>query len=127
VIASAFHFQLCAASARVKLEIDYFSEGSNNGYWVLGWATVNLYNRLRLFRINLNSAAFGVFSNAVWSGTIVHEIMHNLGWGHPEGGYDSSKAIVNYDKCIRSATARETGDVSDVAEIERIEEYRMIR
>src|SRR5688572_1004903 len=104
VIAAAFHFPL-SASTRIKLTVDYFSEGSTNGYWTLGWATVNLYNRLRAFRINLNSAAFGSFTNSVWSGTIVHEIMHNLGWGHPVGGYDSSKAIVNYDRCVRRATA----------------------
>ena len=105
VIEAAFRFPLSQAAPGIKLLINQFSQGpSSGGFWVLGSATVNLYNDIngtRFLRIRLNSRAYPQFSDNTWAGTIAHEVMHNLGWGHPNGVYQPQIAIVNYDRCIR--------------------------
>lgn len=105
VIAAAFHFPLSLAAPGIRLEINCFRQGPSGRFWVLGEATVNLYNDRSFLRMKLNARAYSEsgFSDNVWAGTIAHEIMHNLGWGHPDGGYDEAKAIVNYDLCVRRA------------------------
>ena len=103
VIAAALHFPLTKEAPGVALYIDEFSRGPSGSSWVLGKATVNLYDSKRYLRIYLNSQAYSEsgFEDDVWAGTIVHEILHNLGWGHPDGGYTRDKAIVNFDRCVR--------------------------
>lgn len=120
VIAAAFHFPLILAAPGIKLEINAFSQGpSSGGFWVLGSALVNLYNDRRLLRMRLNTQAFPQFSDNVWAGTIAHEIMHNLGWGHPVGGYDRAKAIVNYDLCIRKTSTLTSEEDMDESKLIR--------
>jgi hypothetical protein len=106
VIAAAFHFPLTLAAPGIKFVINqYTKQSSGHGLWELGFATINLYNDVRFLRINLNQLAFSHFNDNVWAGVIAHETLHNLGWSHPDGGYDRSKAIVNYEWCVRGGTA----------------------
>jgi hypothetical protein len=113
VIEAALHFPLSQPAPGINLFINQFSQGPSNGFWVLGSATVNLYNDSRFLRIRLNSRAYPEFTDNTWAGTIAHEILHNLGWGHPDGVYESRIAIVNYDRCIRRATSRFDEDIDD--------------
>jgi hypothetical protein len=106
VIEAALRFAFSRPTPGVQLTIDYADWPPNGNFWTLGSAIVNLYNGRRYLRITLNDRAYPRFSDDVWAGTIAHEILHNLGWGHPVGGYVGSVAIVNYDWCIRGSTAR---------------------
>lgn len=85
----------------VNLFIDHFA--ANNR--VLGSAVVNLYNRKKELRIKLNGTqlAGGRYSNATWASVVAHEILHNLGWGHPKGNYPPSLAIEIYQHCIKGS------------------------
>lgn len=126
VIEAALRFPLTRPAPGIDLYINWCSQGSSgNGYWVLGWATVNLYNARRILRINLNAQADPQFSDNVWAGTFVHEILHNVGWGHPDGGYVPSVAMVNYDRCIRSATGLRLVAEKDFANV--MEDGKLIR
>ncbi len=117
VIGAAFHFPLSQPAPGIRLMINQFSQGPSNGLWVLGSATINLYNDSRFLRMRLNSRAFPEFTDDTWAGTIAHEILHNLGWEHPDGTYVSRIAIVNYDRCIRRATSRFDEDTDDSNQI----------
>jgi hypothetical protein len=114
VIAAAFHFALSNPAPGIDLVINHFSQGpSSEGFWVLGSAPVNLYNDTRSLRMRLNARAFPEFSDNIWAGTVAHEIMHNLGWGHPDGTYIPRIAIVNYDRCVRSADSLFEEEIND--------------
>jgi hypothetical protein len=60
--------------------------------FTLGKAEIQLYHNANHLRIRLNGKYLnstdpfskGTDSN-VWTGTIMHEILHNLGWDHPNG------------------------------------------
>ena len=112
VIAAAFHFPLSLPSPGISLTIDRRDRAPRWRKWVLGSADVNLYADQGAFLINLNGRAIrdASFNDDTWAATIVHEMMHNLGWGHPRGSYNITMAIENYESCIRGARSIETPD-----------------
>jgi hypothetical protein len=102
IIAAAFHFPLSKPAPSIKLTINSFSQADNSGNWTTGKGDVNHYNDYKKLTISLNASALSHanFDDDFWAGTIAHELMHNLGWGHPDGDYGRSLAIVNYKRCI---------------------------
>jgi hypothetical protein len=74
------------------LFIHHFNEDSGSGPFLLGRAPLQGYYDTKVLTINLNarylnsSAPFPSGTDPdLWAGTIGHEIMHNLGWAHPNG------------------------------------------
>lgn len=74
----------------------------NGNKWTLGSATRNFYPDKGYLRIKLNALAFegAGLSNKRWGGIIAHEMLHNMGWGHPKGVYRMSMPIEIYEACI---------------------------
>lgn len=112
IIAAAFHFPFARPAPAVHLTIDRHDVAPNGNKWVLGSADVNWYADNLAFLIKLNGRAIrdATFTDDTWAATIIHEMMHNLGWGHPFGSYNISMAIENYEACIRGAERIETPD-----------------
>lgn len=95
VVQAAVQFA-CTRPTPTPLHINHFADTRR----VLGSAIVNLYHRSKLLRIKLNGTHMGQYGHAEWSSVIAHEILHNLGWGHPKGSYPASLAIEIYQHCI---------------------------
>ena len=87
------------------LYIDGFSADFSPAH---GLALLDLYYEAQELRINLNADYIGrrldylgyVLPNGpeLWAGVIAHEIMHNLGWIHPNG-YEET-VILEFGKCV---------------------------
>lgn len=87
------------------LYIDGFSADFSPAH---GLALLDLYYEEQELRINLNADYIGrrldylgyVLPNGpeLWAGVIAHEIMHNLGWIHPNG-YEET-VILEFGKCV---------------------------
>jgi hypothetical protein len=113
VIAAALHFPLSMPAPGVELLLYRKDRPPKGNSWVLGSADVNHYaDDKRHFHLNLNGRALrdATFSDATWSATIIHEMLHNLGWGHPDGSYNIRMAIENYESCIRGTRFVESED-----------------
>lgn len=83
-----------------KLVVDAYSTQSET---TLGRAPTNSYNRTRSLIIRLNTYAMrrrGDLGNDEWAGVAAHEILHNLGWGHPDNQYTLAMPIEIYQACI---------------------------
>lgn len=115
VVAAAFHFA-CTRDPPTKFHIQHFANNNN----VLGSATVNLYTRRGLLRISLNGSKIDNFNEATWASVAAHEVLHNLGWGHPRGSYPPSLAIEIYQHCIK-------GGGQGRADEEEAEELNFVR
>ncbi len=87
-----------------SLFIDRQDIQPSGNIWTLGNADINTYtNNGHAFRINLNGLAIGSSSTypfkldrLTWAATIQHEMLHNLGWDHPQFGdatYDTAWMI----------------------------------
>ena len=100
VVSAAVHF-VFQKTAKTILYIKSMSASA--GVW--GQAPVNSYNDEKFLRISLNPAALDANAQASdkarWASVVAHEILHNLGWGHPKGRYPPSLAIEIYEYCIR--------------------------
>jgi hypothetical protein len=106
VITAALHFPPSTAAPSVELLLYRKDRARIGNSWTLGSADVNHYaGRYRHFHLNLNGRALrdANFSDDTWAATIVHEMLHNLGWGHPDGSYNIKIAIENYEACIRGS------------------------
>lgn len=113
VIAAALRYALGKASPGIILKVNRFNKGPNGSSWTRGSATVNYYDSVGRLRISLNGRALDEanFDDRAWAGVIVHEILHNLGWEHPDGVYKVAMAIRNYQRCVeRGRPSREADE-----------------
>jgi hypothetical protein len=69
---------------------------SPDGSWEMGFAPLNTLCTRWNLEVNFNAKALNEagFSDATWVGAIVHEIMHNGGWEHPNGYGDTSQFLI---------------------------------
>jgi len=87
-----------STTTRRKLTLNAYQNSNEN---VFGKAPVNSYNRQRALYVSLNTNAFKPSrTDAIWAGVIAHEILHNLGWEHPDNQYTLAMPIEIYQACI---------------------------
>jgi hypothetical protein len=122
VVTAAVHFALSRSGMR--LDVNQYSQGptikpSGAKAWSCGYATVNSYNWDQVLVINLNERAIreAGFSNNFWTGTVAHEVLHTLGWGHPNGKYPDDLPIEIWQWCIQTAGGALVEEPSDVVAI----------
>ncbi|HUC79490.1 MAG TPA: hypothetical protein VMR70_01185 [Flavisolibacter sp.] len=85
-------------TTRRKLTLNAYQNSNEN---VFGKAPVNSYNRQRALYVSLNTNAFQPSrTDDIWAGVIAHEILHNLGWEHPDNQYTLAMPIEIYQACI---------------------------
>ena len=93
----------------ITLKVDRFDEDPDAGIWTLGKAQVNYYGENKSLFIRLNGKAIGASSDypnsqdrVQWAATIVHEVLHNLGWSHADTSGDEYEKtwIVAYETCM---------------------------
>jgi hypothetical protein len=74
-----------------------------NGFWETAWAPIIRLNDTNTCEINFNATAIrdGGFNSASWAGTIMHELMHNGGWEHPNGYQDRSQYMLAVEDALR--------------------------
>lgn len=107
VVEAAVYFAFNSTSPKdsIKLYIDSYTTDID----IKGKAVVNYYNEHyneqkenQELRITLNEKALSDdgSENKVWAGRIAHEILHNLGWQHPDDEYTLAMPIEIYQACI---------------------------
>jgi hypothetical protein len=96
VLEAAIQWVMMRNAPGMNLRVNRYNiEGGSNG-----WATVNFYHTRRRLSINLNHWRLTRRPQALTASTAAHELLHNLGWSHPDGVYRPWMAIENYEHCI---------------------------
>lgn len=97
------------------LYINKFDKPISDSFVTRGQAEIDYFYRNNKFSIELNSLALGNGSSypraneqAIWAGTIAHEMLHNIGWRHPVGVYDGT-VIRTFQNCLVSNGSDATG------------------
>jgi hypothetical protein len=79
-----------------------------DGFWETAFAPVNSLCYFKTLEVNINAKALNEagFSTDQWVGVIVHEILHNGGWEHPNGYEDTSQFLIAVENlAVRLANA----------------------
>lgn len=101
------------------LYIRRMHETSNKPPYVLGRANLQHYTDTGVLDISLNAAYLDSTtpfnrgkSASVWAGIIMHEILHNLGWAHPDGQKGTWIEAAGFAMDVDSKLLGLTGEVS---------------
>ncbi len=122
VVTAAAHFAL--SRSEIRLDVNQYSKGpkvtpTGKKLWSCGFATVNSYNSDLALVVNLNERAIreAGFSDNFWAGTVAHEVLHTLGWGHPNGSYPDDLPIEIWQWCIETVGGSLVEEPKDVIAI----------
>ncbi len=83
--------------------ISQYKESSDD--W--GRATIDYYQTFKHFNIELNEEKMSTQKDVYqWAGVILHEMMHNWGWGHDKNTEDRREYIYKVQAVARNLTPK---------------------